>query len=528
MHHFMKRIASMVPLLLPFAAMAQTSGVSADTYINQSNAAVNFGTLGTMNVSTGNNALIQFDLSRLTALGLSASNIQQATLVFYLNKVLVSGGVDIALTGQSWSETGATYNNFNQGLVGAPFASNVATTATGQYVTVDVTSQVQAWITGAVTNNGIIIKPAVAQPSTSVVIDTKESTTTSHPAYIDVIVTSVGATGPSGPAGSAGAAGPSGPSGPAGPSGATGNTGSAGPSGPSGPSGATGSTGSQGAQGPSGPAGTNGNTVLNGTGAPTGGVDGDYYIRNDTNCLYGPKAGGIWPGTCVSLIGPSGPQGSAGAAGPSGPSGAAGAAGPSGPSGAAGPSGPSGAQGAAGPSGPSGATGNTGAAGPSGAQGTTGLTGATGPSGPSGPAGPISTTLDYYNAQFTNPGNTTTHFYNPGLLSSNTGGTAIQFSSANRLVAPKTCTMSQLSVAGFETTTGGAGNDQLTVTLNQNGSPTTLTCTLTVTNAVNGTGSCSDTSHTVAITAGDTLSLALSGETNATPVIILSSLLKCQ
>ena len=66
--------------------------------------------------------------------------------------------------------------------------------------------------------------------------------------------------------------------------------------------------------GPQGNAGTAGNTVLNGTGAPAGGtgVNGDYYIRNDTSQLYGPKAGGTWPGSPVSLVGP---QGNAGAAG---------------------------------------------------------------------------------------------------------------------------------------------------------------------------------------------------------------------
>jgi hypothetical protein len=72
--------------------------------------------------------------------------------------------------------------------------------------------------------------------------------------------------------------------------------------------GPTGSTGSS---------GTNGNSVLNGTGAPGSGtgINGDYYLRNDTSCLYGPKAAGAWPGTCTSLIGPQGPAGTAAAGG---------------------------------------------------------------------------------------------------------------------------------------------------------------------------------------------------------------------
>ncbi len=72
-----------------------------------------------------------------------------------------------------------------------------------------------------------------------------------------------------------------------------------------GPSGG-GSTGS--GTGPQGPAG---NSVLNGVGAPASAVgnNGDFYLRTDTTCLYGPKASGAWPGSCTSLIGPSGSGG---------------------------------------------------------------------------------------------------------------------------------------------------------------------------------------------------------------------------
>lgn len=78
--------------------------------------------------------------------------------------------------------------------------------------------------------------------------------------------------------------------------------------------GVKGDTGDTGAQGTPG---TNGNTVLNGTGAPSSGtgVNGDYYLRNDTSCLYGPKSAGSW-GSCVSLIGPQGPGGGGGSGSP--------------------------------------------------------------------------------------------------------------------------------------------------------------------------------------------------------------------
>jgi hypothetical protein len=54
------------------------------------------------------------------------------------------------------------------------------------------------------------------------------------------------------------------------------------------------------------------NTILNGADAPTTeGLDGDFYIRNSTHYLYGPKASGTWPGG-ISLVGPQGIQGATG------------------------------------------------------------------------------------------------------------------------------------------------------------------------------------------------------------------------
>ena len=103
---------------------------------------------------------------------------------------------------------------------------------------------------------------------------------------------------------------------------------------------------------------------MNGATAPNNnqGVNGDFFINTATNTIYGPKANGAWPAG-VSLVGP---QGATGAAGATGPQGVAGAVGPQGPAGA---TGLTGAAGAVGPQGPVGATGSTGAVGPQGPAG---------------------------------------------------------------------------------------------------------------------------------------------------------------
>jgi hypothetical protein len=130
--------------------------------------------------------------------------------------------------------------------------------------------------------------------------------------------------------------------------------------------------------------GTVGNTILSGVGSPTSpnlGQVGDYYLNTETSVLFGPKTAisPFWPATGVSLIGPEGEAGQAGATGPQGqqgPMGAQGDAGPQGPQGTPGATGP---QGAAGPQGPQGSQGATGPQGPKGENG------ATGPQGPAAP-----------------------------------------------------------------------------------------------------------------------------------------------
>lgn len=182
------------------------------------------------------------------------------------------------------------------------------------------------------------------------------------------VLTGVGPQGPQGPAGGTGATGATGPTGAQGPTGNTGATGAQGPQGIqgaqgpiglTGPTGATGATGPQGATGPAGPAS---NTIWSGTTEPPSsslGINGDFYLNTALSKLWGPKAGGAWPSSGTSLVGP---QGSLGPTGPQGP---------------------------IGNTGPQGATGNT---------GPTGNTGATGPTGAQGPAGPTAVSVDPNNS----------------------------------------------------------------------------------------------------------------------------------
>jgi len=83
----------------------------------------------------------------------------------------------------TWSES--TIDASNAPPLGAAIASNVDVTTAdkNQYILVNVTSAVQAWLNGSETNNGLAV---VANSSCNATFDSKENTTTSHPPELDI------------------------------------------------------------------------------------------------------------------------------------------------------------------------------------------------------------------------------------------------------------------------------------------------------------------------------------------------------
>jgi collagen triple helix repeat protein len=237
-------------VLWPAAVAAVQAPVDADAWINSSNQNSNHN--GT-NVEVGGtrSAYLRFDLSGLPA-GTTASQILKATLAFYVNTVSTEGTIDVnnVSTSPTWSEATITFNNAP--LPTLPVVTGIPISKPedkNQFVLVDVTPIVQAWLNG--TNNGL----SLVSTGADFTIDSKENA--GHEPRIDLVLTAIGPTGPPGPAGATGPMGPAGPQGdpgPAGPQGPVGSTGSQGPAGPVGPE------GPQGPQGPAGPSGAAGST----------------------------------------------------------------------------------------------------------------------------------------------------------------------------------------------------------------------------------------------------------------------------
>lgn len=410
-------------VLFGSTAYATEVALTGDAHVNLSRSSTNFGTLANLYVGNGNTALLQFNLSTLPS-GLTAGQISRATLTLFVNRVNNGGAVNLSPVSSAWSESTVTYATLP--AIGAAVNSFTAAAA-GQYVTVDVTSLVQGWVTTPASNNGFALTSSVA----NVLLDSKENDETGHAAELDITINSTGATGPQGPAGLQGIQGVPGVIGPVGPAGASGATG------------ATGATGYL-SQVTTYNAGTNyaqGNIVFY--------AGSTYQSSINSNTGNVPSAGTPWTliaeAGATGAVGLQGLQGIQGLTGPQGPQGATGATGNTGPTGLAGPQGSIGLTGPQGPQGTTGAAGATGTfseagnwssaatyqigqvvycaacstngsgyialanntnvdpptqptvwglvaqAGATGAAGSTGLTGSQGPQGPQGEQGPAGT-----------------------------------------------------------------------------------------------------------------------------------------
>ena len=204
-------------------ALAQSLPVSGDTFVSPGSSA-NYSTSPTVNVGgTGNyQGLIAFDLSGLPA-GTTAASISKASITLFVNKLGTPGSIDVSAANGTWTEAAAT--GTNAPVAGMLVASQVPVNAASAYVTVDATALLKAWLSGTIANSGILIAADAGAPGTSVLFDSKESSTTSHPAVLQVVLTATGAQGPAGPQGPQGVPGVAGPQGPAGPSGPAGVTG---------------------------------------------------------------------------------------------------------------------------------------------------------------------------------------------------------------------------------------------------------------------------------------------------------------
>jgi Kelch motif/Collagen triple helix repeat (20 copies)/Galactose oxidase, central domain len=248
----MRRSAMTAKLTLMFAILSGLATaqvvLSGNSFTSSATPKTNYSNSIALVVGAGSNTYLQFSFANLPA-GLNGSNVSAASVVVYVDAVGTAGTVDVYAVSGPWSASTITYNNVP--ALGSKILSTVPVSATG-FVSLNVTSAVQAWLNGTQPNNGIALVPT---PGSLVLasIDSIDNILTSHLAQLNLVLVSAASQGPQGPQGPSGPAGATGATGAAGPTGATGPPGLAGSTGPAGPQGLTGATGPVGPQGPAGP-----------------------------------------------------------------------------------------------------------------------------------------------------------------------------------------------------------------------------------------------------------------------------------
>src|SRR5712691_10170728 len=180
-------LSAVTLLLLPGKASAQSATVTDDATTQLSSPTTNNGTSSNLGVQGPNlqESYVRFDLSVLPS-GLQASNINKATLRLFLSNVSVGGTFDVRYVTGIWNEKTLTYNNAPPAGLLIAGSIPASTSQARDFVLVDITSAVQAWLNGTA-NNGIVF---IASPGSAISVnfDSKEAGSTSHDPRIEIEV----------------------------------------------------------------------------------------------------------------------------------------------------------------------------------------------------------------------------------------------------------------------------------------------------------------------------------------------------
>ena len=161
------------------AAYAQITPLG-DSYTDTADPTTNNGAKTLLDVDGATQiGYVQFNLASIPA----GASVSQATLKLYVNTVTTAGSFNVDYVNGIWAES--TIDASNAPALGSTIASGVSITSAdkNQYILINVTEAVRAWLDGSETNNGIAL---VANGTFTATFDSKENTTTSHPAELDI------------------------------------------------------------------------------------------------------------------------------------------------------------------------------------------------------------------------------------------------------------------------------------------------------------------------------------------------------
>ena len=234
-------------------AVSQLFGMEAlllqDAYVDNKNNS-NLGANANLRVTKAGSQIcrsfLKFSVATLPP-GITADNVTQARLRLWIdNNSNTLGSITLTPVITAWDEATIVYTTSTTLTLGSPKFVDLPVNSNADFISIDVTAWVKAWVSGSLPNEGFVIEPG-SGTVLNLYFDSKESNQTSHEPRLEVELNALGPPGPPGPAGATGATGPPGPAG---------LNGQAGPIGPQGPPGATGPSGPAGPQGEQGPPGS--------------------------------------------------------------------------------------------------------------------------------------------------------------------------------------------------------------------------------------------------------------------------------
>jgi hypothetical protein len=177
------RLASLLTLILLACNLAygQLTPIG-DSYTNTALPTTNYGAKTLLDVESSQTSFIQFNLESIPS-GYTSADVTKATLKLYVNAVTTAGSFNVDYVNGTWTES--KIDASNAPALGTTIAASVplVTADKNQFILIDVTAAVQAWLSGTA-NDGIAL---VANSPLNASFDSKESTSTSHAAELDIV-----------------------------------------------------------------------------------------------------------------------------------------------------------------------------------------------------------------------------------------------------------------------------------------------------------------------------------------------------
>jgi hypothetical protein len=210
-----------------------------DTYVDNGTSgdkpppsASNYGSGMDLRVFKGNGRIgrtfLKFSLATLPV-GTFGSDVTQARLRFWINNnSTMAGSITLSPVTTAWDEYTLKDNTTGSLTFGSPKLTELPVGSVSDFVSIDVTDWIKAWLNGMLVNEGIVVEASAATSLLDLAFDSKESNQTSHEPRLEISLSKIGPAGPAGPpgvpgvAGTVGAPGATGPAGPQGPAGSPG------------------------------------------------------------------------------------------------------------------------------------------------------------------------------------------------------------------------------------------------------------------------------------------------------------------